>query len=446
MESSRPSIDSSNIHHLNLKNDYDEILFIGGSNSTLSKLGILLEESPEVKVRLVASVVSESFRREHADNPNVQIEQRDFQDRDLEEASYIVVGLNNEEVCRHIKEFAEERGKWVYFTNYLEWSNFYITSREKNDRIIRILGSPEEKENFIATIKWRKAAFYIVFAFIFMIVGYIIFHNLPLDEVFGYVANSITEIGLNTFALLMLTGCVAEMVNGSVGMGYKVITMAVLQSFGFLLPSAVSASTHTASMFSGGVLGYSHYRFGNVNKKMLQLIIVPAIVGAVIGAVLVSVFGDKYAYIIKPLMACYTFVLGMKIMYNALKSVRKNKKITKMGRLGFLGGFLDSFAGGGWGPIMTSSLISGGRTPRFVVGTVSVVEFFICVSSVLTFLVMGKIGSIAVILALVIGGVIAAPIAATITGRLPKKPAYIVVATLVMLWSLRVILGALGIF
>jgi uncharacterized membrane protein YfcA len=154
----------------------------------------------------------------------------------------------------------------------------------------------------------------------------------------------------------------------------------VLNSMGISLP-AISGSIHTAEMFSSGVSGYSHYRFGNVNKKLFKALLIPGIIGAVAGAFLLSKFGDEYAKYFRPALAAYTLFLGVKILIAAFRRNRKNKKVKRVGWLAGAGGFLDSFGGGGWGPLVTSTLISKGRTPRYVIGSVSITEFFVTLSS-----------------------------------------------------------------
>lgn len=228
-------------------------------------------------------------------------------------------------------------------------------------------------------------------------------------------------------------------------MGYGVICTTFLLSIGINLP-AISGSIHTAEMFSSAASGYSHYKFGNVNKKLFKVMLVPGVLGAIAGAWLLSEFGTQYAQYFRPALACYTFFLGLKILLNAFK---KNKVVTKVKRVGWLagaGGFLDSFGGGGWGPLVTTTLISKGRTPRYVIGTVSITEFFVTLASALTFFSLIGLSHWQVILGLIIGGVAAAPLAARLSGKLPLKTMFIAVGAMVILWSLRILLKALGVF
>ncbi len=164
------------------------------------------------------------------------------------------------------------------------------------------------------------------------------------------------------------------------------------------------------------------------------------------GAWLLSKFGTEHAGYIRPILASYTLFLGLRILLNAFK---KNKAATKVKRVGWLagaGGFLDSFGGGGWGPLVTSTLISKGRTPKYVIGTVSVTEFFVTLASALTFFTLIGLSHWQVIVGLIIGGVAAAPIAARLSGKLPLKAMFISVGALVIIWSIRILLKALDVF
>lgn len=193
-------------------------------------------------------------------------------------------------------------------------------------------------------------------------------------------------------------------------------------------------------MFSSGASGFSHYKFGNINKKLFRTILIPGVLGAILGALLLSYLGEKYAGIIKPILAVYTFILGIRILLNAFKKNKIRQKTKRVGWLAGAGGFLDSFGGGGWGPLVTSTLISKGKTPRYVIGTVSLTEFFVTFASALTFFSVIGISHWQLIAGLILGGVLAAPIAARLAGKLPLKAMFIGVGAIVIIWSLNVLL------
>jgi uncharacterized membrane protein YfcA len=168
--------------------------------------------------------------------------------------------------------------------------------------------------------------------------------------------------------------------------------------------------------------------------------------GSIAGAYLLAKVGEEYADYVRPLLASYTLVLGARIIHTAFKKNKERQKVKKAGLLAGAGGFLDSFGGGGWGPLVTSTLIAKGRTPRFVIGTVSVTEFFVTFASALTFFAMLGLSHLQIIIGLVIGGMVAAPLAARLAGKLPMKTMFIAVGSLVIIWSLRILLKALGVF
>jgi uncharacterized membrane protein YfcA len=232
------------------------------------------------------------------------------------------------------------------------------------------------------------------------------------------------------------------MVDGATSMGYGVTSAIVLMSAN-ISPAAISGSIHTAEIFASGASGYSHYRFGNVNKKMFKALVIPGVLGAIAGAYLLVEFGETHIAYVRPIMACYTLFLGIKIFINAFKGTAIKKKFRHYGWLAGAGGFLDSFGGGGWGPIVTATLITKGRTPRFVVGSVSLTEFFVTVASAFTFFTLIGVKHWQVILGLVIGGLAAAPFAARLQGKLPRKASFILLGTVVVFWSLRILLKVL---
>ena len=168
--------------------------------------------------------------------------------------------------------------------------------------------------------------------------------------------------------------------------------------------------------------------------------LIPGVLGAIAGAVLLVVMGNKYGNYIRPVIAGYTLILGVKFILNAFREKKPpQKKFSRYRLLAGVGGFFDSFGGGGWGPIVTSTLINTGRSHNYAVGTVSLTEFFVTLASAFTFFTMIGVSHWQTILALVIGGLIAAPIAAKLAGKLPKKTSYLLLGILVIIWSIRIL-------
>lgn len=267
-----------------------------------------------------------------------------------------------------------------------------------------------------------------------MIIGHLLFTYLTYDRL-SVLWN---ELELNEeFFYYVLGGFVAQMIDGALGMAYGVTAATFLLTLG-VPPSAVSASVHTSEIFTSGVSGYMHLKFGNVNSKLFKKILIPGVLGAITGAYLLSSF-EKYIYIVKPLVAVYTLILGILIVQKALKKRIEKRPIKKIGWLAMAGGTLDSIGGGGWGPIVTSTLIARGRHPRYTIGSVNLAEFFVSLASSVTFITIIGFSHWKVVLGLILGGMVAAPIAATLARRLPVKTMMIMVGTIVIIVSLRII-------
>jgi uncharacterized membrane protein YfcA len=293
----------------------------------------------------------------------------------------------------------------------------------------------------IAANRWKKIASYSLVIFALMLIGHFIFSYIPLKELASGAGAWYGTLDKN-FEWIIVAGFLAQLVDGATSMGYGVTSAIALMSAN-VSPAAISGSIHTAEMFTSGASGYSHYKFGNVNKKLFKALLIPGIIGAVLGAILLVKLGDTHLRYLRPIMAAYTLFLGIRILFTAFKKLNTRKKFKRYSWLAGAGGFLDSFGGGGWGPIVTSTLITKGRTPRYVVGSVSLTEFFVTFASAFTFFTLIGVQHWQVILALVIGGLLAAPIAARLSGKLPKKASFILLGTIVILWSIRILVRAI---
>jgi uncharacterized membrane protein YfcA len=294
-----------------------------------------------------------------------------------------------------------------------------------------------ERDGAERSANWRKVATYSVSVFALMLIGHFIFSYVPLQEMATGATDYYKTLDKN-FHWMVLAGFLAQLVDGALGMGYGVTSATILLSAGVNL-SAISGSIHTAEIFASGASGYSHYKFGNVNKKLFKILVVPGVLGAIAGAILLSKYGDTHAQYLKPIMAAYTLFLGLRILSNAFREQKITKKFKNYRWLAGVGGFLDSFGGGGWGPIVTTTLITKGRSPRFVIGSVSLTEFFVTLASAFTFFTLLGVSHWQVIVALIIGGLLAAPLAAKLTGKLPKKTSFILLGILVIIWSMRIL-------
>lgn len=238
------------------------------------------------------------------------------------------------------------------------------------------------------------------------------------------------------FYWMLLLGVLAEIVAGSMGMGYGVICTTTLM-FLNIPPHIVSASIHSAESFTTAAGSVSHIKLKNVSKSLVKKLAVPAVIGAIIGAVSLTYFGEYYAKITKTIIAFYTLYLGFQILSNAFKDKQSKtlKRNTNLTRLGVIGGFIDSFAGGGWGPLVTGTLIKNAFTPRFAVGSSTVAKFILTITAAVTFFLTLGIQHWNIILGLLIGGIITAPFSAMLTAKLPVKKMFIVIGVLVIVMS-----------
>ncbi|MGQ9627458.1 MAG: sulfite exporter TauE/SafE family protein [Anaerolineae bacterium] len=239
-----------------------------------------------------------------------------------------------------------------------------------------------------------------------------------------------------TIIIFIVVGFIAQMIDGALGMAYGVSSNTFLLSLG-IPPAIASASVHAAEIVVTAISGISHLSFGNVNKEIVKRLVIPGVIGGVVGAyILTAVPGD----VIKPFIAIYLLIMGFVIILRAFREVKETEvKTTELLPLGLIGGFFDAIGGGGWGPIVTSTLVARGNNPRFSVGSVNFSEFFVTVAEVITFLALIGLVKWQIILGLLIGGVIAAPLAAYICKRLPTRTLMIMVGALIIILSIRTI-------
>lgn len=236
------------------------------------------------------------------------------------------------------------------------------------------------------------------------------------------------------FGWLVAAGFAAQLVNGSVGMGYGLVTSSCLAALGFP-PAITSAAVHGALVATTGVSSASHAWFRNLDRKVFFSLLVPGVIGGVIGA---SILAHLATRIIQPFVWGYLLITSLFVLGRV---ILRRKPVALHGRvLGAVAGFLDAVGGGGWGTITTSTLIARGMPPRFAIGTANAVEFFVTLAISVT--LWFQIGPVRydVVLALLLGGAAAAPLAAWLTRHAPARAAATAVGLLVFL------LGATGLF
>ena len=239
--------------------------------------------------------------------------------------------------------------------------------------------------------------------------------------------------------VFVLVGAFAQLIDGSLGMGYKTSTTTFLLTLG-VPPIFASSSVHLGGVFTSAASGLSHWKLGNLDKALFRQLVIPGIIGGLMGAVLLTKLPTG---IIKPIVSFYLFVMGVRIILKSMQQRTQLNIKTRTTPLGFFGGFFDAIGGGGWGPIVTSTLMMDGHHPRMVIGSVNIAEFFVTMFQSIAFLILLDEIAWNVVIGLIIGGVMVAPIAAYITKYIPATRLMLLVGILVMSLSLRTLLTAL---
>ena len=471
-----------------LKLENFRVLIIGGGKVAHEKVSAILSNSPKTKITLIATHVSEEIKELVKDHTNVKVLQRSFTGSDLENTDFVISAVNNKDTSLSIKELAQQKNILTNVADTPEQCDFYLGSivqkgnvkiavstngksptmakriretldesfpneiNEAVDNLTEIRkylsGDFTEKVKQLnnitsvllkdgqtkAKISKKRIWAYSITTPVLILVGYLFCAYLPPDVLGGYIA-SLSQNLDSTFFLFILAGFTAQMIDGALGMAYGVTATTFLLSAG-VPPAASSASVHASEVFTSGVSGLMHLKFGNVNTKLFKTLLIPGVLGAILGAYILSSFED-YNYIIKPLVSAYTLFLGIVIISKALKKDKIREKIKRIFPLALVGGFLDSIGGGGWGPIVSSTLIARGRNARYTIGSVNLTEFFVSLASSITFFTMIGLTHWSIIAGLILGGVIAAPIAAYLANKIPTKTIMILVGLVVIIVSLK---------
>lgn len=228
-------------------------------------------------------------------------------------------------------------------------------------------------------------------------------------------------------------GLFAQTIDGALGMAYGITSSTFLMATG-VSPAVATASVHIAEVFTTGVSGLAHVRMKNVDHRLFLRLLVPGLIGAVAGAVLVSSIDGKF---LKPFVSVYLCVMGVYLISKVFRKIRPRTTEPKhVGKLALFGGFVDAVGGGGWGPVVTTTLVGTGNDPRTTIGSVNFAEFFLTFGSAIAFSVLVEDGPWPVVAGLVIGGLFAAPIAAWLTHKLHAKQLLLMVGVLISLVSL----------
>lgn len=226
-------------------------------------------------------------------------------------------------------------------------------------------------------------------------------------------------------------GFVAQLIDGALGMAFGLISTTALLALG-IPPAQASAAVHTAEVATTGASALSHLYHGNVDRRLLVTLASAGVLGGMLGAYILSNIDGRA---IRPFVSAYLLVMGLFILMRAVRltPVDEDAKAGYAAPLGLVGGFLDAIGGGGWGPMVSSTLIGSGHAPRRVIGSVNAAEFFVTVAVATTFFIELGIAHISHIAALMLGGILAAPFGAYVARYVPPRLLMTLVGILVVL-------------
>ncbi len=229
----------------------------------------------------------------------------------------------------------------------------------------------------------------------------------------------------------LIVGLSAQLIDGSLGMAYGIAASSILLSIG-IPPPVSSASIHTSEIFTTMTSGFSHYKLGNVDVRIVKRLMVSGIIFGGIGAFVISYMELG---ILKPIISLYLLIMGLLIISRVFRSSNFLLSLRQIPLIGAVAAFFDATGGGGWGPITTITLVAGGHNPKTTVGSVNFTEFFItAVESAIFFGILG-LNHIDIVIGLIIGGVSVAPFAAVLCRRIPVKPLMLLVGSLIIILS-----------
>jgi siroheme synthase-like protein len=471
-------------------------VIIGAGPVGLEKLTAVLAQSEKARITIIAEVICDEVNRLAADLSQISLFKKSYEAADLAHGDLVIAATNNNILNEKIKRDAHALKLLVNVADKPELCDFYLGSVVKKgdlkiaistngksptiakrlkelfnealpaelditlqqmsqfrntlagdfsakvkklNEVSAVLVEPEqkvqpkaEKVSISSYPKFRLLIWMTIILSLAVLVT-VFWNREPQFQAFVADINPM-------FYWFLFGGFVFAMIDGAIGMSYGVTSTAFSLSMG-IPPASASMGVHLSEVLSCGIAGWMHYRMGNINWKLFKLLIIPGIIGAVAGAYLLSSL-EHYSAYTKPFVSFYTLILGWVILKKAfnMAPLHKDGKIKKIGLLGLGGGFVDAVGGGGWGSIVLSSLIAGGRNARFSLGTVKLTRFFIALLSSLTFVTMLKSAHWEAVAGLVIGSALAAPIAAKVSNRISAKSIMVSVGIIVIGVSLRSII------
>lgn len=488
----------NNLFPVFLKLEHFRVLIVGGGKVGLEKVTAVLLNSPATHLTIVAKEISVEVSEFIKSYSKVILHKREFLNSDLNEVDFLIVAINDKEKSIAIKAEAKQRHILTNVADTPDHCDFYLASivrkgdlkiavstngksptiakrvrevfeesfpdemqevlenlykirtqlngdfsskvSELNKITSSLTAKPADRNSILKRI--RVASLYSLAVILIMVIGHLILTYVPFNDISSFVSITLQSLDSNLW-IYLLVGFIAQMIDGALGMAYGVSVTTFLLSIG-ISPAIASASMHASEIFTTGSSSLVYMRYKNVNMKLFKKLLWPGAIGAILGATAIAFISKEYFIIIKPLVSLYTLFLGVMIIFRAKNiHLRKDNKIKKIGLVAATGGFLDSVGGGGWGPIVTTSLIAGGRQLKYAVGSSHLAKFFVATISTATFFTIIGISHWQIILGLVIGGMIAAPISIYFSNKIPTKKGLLFVGLLVIAISLKTIISTL---
>ncbi len=456
-------------------------VLIGAGNVGLEKLTAILHNSNDARVTVIAKAVIQAVKDLAITYPTITIIEKAFVDSDLSDADLVIAATDDSVLNTYIRDSAHQRKLLINVADKPDLCDFYLGSIVKKGDLKIGISTNGKSPTIAKRLKEvlnesLPADLHITLQQMSdlrnSLSGDFTYKVKKLNEVTSVLVEqkverknlkwliwlsiifsltvAITALWMNepefrayaqeidpVFYYFLGAGFLFALIDGAIGMSYGVTSTAFSLSMG-ISPASASMAVHLSEIMSNGIAGWMHYRMGNVNWKMFKLLILPGIIGAATGAFLISSL-EHYSMYTKPLVSVYTLILGFVILSKAFKAAAKKSadKIKRIALLGLSGGFIDAVGGGGWGSIVLSSLIAGGRHPRFSLGTVKLTRFFIAMIGSLVFLSMINGAPWSAIAGLIVGSALAAPIAARISNRISVKVIMVAVGIIVILVSVK---------
>ncbi|MCC7301797.1 MAG: TSUP family transporter [Bacteroidia bacterium] len=479
-----------------LKLDELNLLVVGGGKVGLEKLRAVKKNSPGCLITLVSEKLEECEEIE-----GLKIRKKRFDEGDLEGQQVVIIAVGDAVEAKKIRDIAKKRNLLVNVADKPDLCDFYLGSivqkgdlkiaistngksptmakrvrevleesfPEETQEVLENLSSIREnlKGDFAKKVKelnritsglveeqkrerslWNRifrATGYSVAILLIMIAGHFIITYTPWEEMGGLATGLLGNLDQD-FWLYVAGGFIAQMIDGALGMAYGVSVTTFLLSLGIpaITPAVASASMHASEIFTTGSSSLVYFRYRNINMKLFRKLVIPGALGAIAGSATISFLSKDAVAFVKPFVAAYTLLLGIYIIVRAIRLVNnKAYKIKTIQPVAGIGGFLDSVGGGGWGPIVTTSLIAGGRDLRYSIGSSHLAKFVVALVSTLSFLIFIGLDHWQIIFGLVVGGSVAAPFSIWFSTKIPTKAGLILVGSVVIIVSLRIIILSL---